>query len=101
VLTNAVRELLGKNKSRLERALTNAPIEFAENIQLPLGIASTTSRAETQSHSNTELTSLGERILIVTRENVNEDGEQGPGVEKMGQDLEEDNVEFQIIERQL
>lgn len=68
-------------------------MEFAENPQLP-GTASTTSRAEAQSRSDMELTSLGERILIV-RENV----EDGEGVEKMGQDLE--NVEFPMIERQL
>ena len=99
-----MRELLGKNKSRSEKVSTNAPIEFAENPQLVLpGTASTTSRAETQSRSNMELTSLGERILIVVGENVNEDGEQGlgVGVEKMGQDLEESNVEFPMIERQL
>ena len=103
-LTKAVRELLGKNKSRSEKVSTNAPIEFAENPQLVLPeTASTTSRAETQSRSNMELTSLGERILIVVGENVNEDGEQGlgVGVEKMGQDLEESNVEFPMIERQL
>ena len=87
-----MRELLGKSKS--EKVLTNAPIEFAENPQLP-GTVSTTSRAEAQSLSNMELTSLGERILIVVRENVNE------GVEKMGQDLEACNVEFPTIERQL
>lgn len=87
-----MRELLGKNKS----VSTNAPMEFAENPQLP-GTAST-SRAEAQSRSNMESTSLGERILIVVRGNVNEDGE---GVEKVEQDLEECNVEFPMIERQL
>lgn len=95
-LTKAVRELLGKNKSRSERvSINNVPIEFADNPQLVLGTASTTSRAETQSHSNMELTSLGE--------NVNEDEEQGlgVGVEKMGRNLEECNVEFPMIERQL
>ena len=93
-LINAVRELLGKNKSR---SSTKAPIEFAENPQLP-GTASTTSGAEAQSRPNMESTSIGE---IVVRENVNEDGERGVGVEKMGQDLEECNLEFPIIERQL
>jgi hypothetical protein len=96
-----VRELLGKNKTRSEKVSTNAPIEFAENPQLVPGTASTASRAETQSRSNMELTSLGERILISVKENVNEEGEQGVGVEKMGQDLEECNVKFPMIERQL
>ena len=94
-----MRELLDKNKSRLEKVSTKAPIEFAENPQLP-GTVSTASGAETQS-PNKEFTSLEERILNVVRVNVNEDGEQGVGVEKMGQDLEECNLEFPIIERQL
>lgn len=72
-------------------------MEFAENPQLP----GTASGAETQSRSNVELTSIGGRILNMATENVNEDGEQGVGVEKMGQDLEECNPEFPIIERQL
>ena len=93
-----MRELQGKNKSKVS---TKAPIEFAENPQLPPG---TTSGAETQPGLNMELTSLGERILNVVGENVNEDGERGVGVEKMmpvGQDLEECNLEFPMIERQL
>jgi hypothetical protein len=75
-----------------------AVIEFAENPQLP-GTA-TTSEAETPSGSNMELTSLGGRILNVVGENVKEDGQQRVGDEKMGQDLEEHNLEFLIIERQ-
>ena len=90
-----MRELLGKNKSRSETESTKAPIEFAENPQLP----GTTSGAGTQLGSNME-TSLGERILNVVGENVNEDGERGVGVEKIGQDLEECNLEFPIISRQ-
>ena len=97
-----MRELLGKNKSRSEKVLIKAPIEFAENPQP--GIASIPG-AETQSHSNVESTSLGGGMLVlnVVRENVNEDGEQGVGAEKVGQDLEEleCNLEFPIIERQL
>lgn len=72
--------------------MTKAPVELAENPQLP-GTAST-SGAETQSHSDMELTSLGERMVLnVIREN--EDEEQGVG------GLEECNLEFPIIERQL
>ena len=102
-----MRELLGKNKSRSEKVLslsTKAPVEFAENPQLP----GTKSGAETQSSSNMELTSLGEPEIIlnvpVVGETVSEDGEQGAGVENMGvlgQDLEECNLEFQMTERQL
>jgi hypothetical protein len=46
-----------------------------------------------------------ERVLNVVGENVNEVGERGAGVEMMEQDsslpVEECNLEFQIIERQL
>jgi hypothetical protein len=94
-----VRELLGKNKSRSEKVSTKVPIQFAENPQ-QAQLPGTTSGAETQSGSNMELNSLGERILNVVGENVNEDGERGVGVEKMGQDLEECNLEFPMIERQ-
>ena len=93
-----MRELLGKNelRSEPEKASTEAPIEFAENPHLP-ETSSTTSRAETQSRS----TSIGGILIVVTgREHVNENGEQGR-VEKMGQNLEEYNVEFPMIERQL
>ena len=86
-----MRELLGKNKSGSEKVSTKEPIEFAENPQLQ----GTTSGAETQSGANMELASLGERILNV---NGNEHGER---VKKMGQDLEECNLEFPMIERQL
>ena len=96
-----MRELLGKNKSRSEKVSTvKVPIESAETpqqVQLP----GTTSGIETQSDSNMELTSLGERILDVVGESVNQDGGQGVEVEEIGQDLEEINPEFPIIERQL
>jgi hypothetical protein len=95
---NAVRELLGKNQSRSERVSTKAAIEFAENPQLPRTTPSS-SGAETQLvGSNMELTSLGARLSNGVGENVNGEGERGPGV---GQDLEEWNLEFPIIERQL
>lgn len=84
-----MRELLGKNKSRLERVSTKAPIEFAENPQQPGSATTSQAGAETPLGSNME--EVGE--------NVNEDG-QRLGVEKMGQDLEECNPEFLIIERQ-
>lgn len=91
-LTNAVRELL--DKSRSEKASNKGPIEFAENPQLPAEIAG----AESQSSSNME------SGLNVVGENVNEDERHGVGVraEKTvtGQDLEECNHEFLIIERQ-
>jgi hypothetical protein len=97
-----VRELLGKNNSRSEKVSTKAAIKFAENPQLVPG---TTSGAEAQSGSNMASTSLGVRVLNVVGENVNEDasGEREVGVEKMGQDLdlEEYNLEFPTIERQL
>ena len=87
-----MRELLGKNNFRSQKASTGVPIDFAENPQLP-----GTSGAATQSGSNIELTSSGERALNMVGENVN--GERGVGVEKMGQhsDLED---EFPMIERQ-
>jgi hypothetical protein len=100
-LTNAVREMLGKNKSR-SGVSTKAPIEFAENPQLVPETATTTIGAESQSGSNMD---LGERILQnVVGENVNEDGQRGVvGVEKTRQDLEdlECNLEFLLIERQI
>lgn len=92
-----MRELLGKNKSttRSENVSIKA---VAGNVQLVPG---TTSGTETQSGSNMESTSLGERILSVVGENANQDGEQEVvGVEKTGQDLEECNLEFPMIERQ-
>ena len=89
-----MRELLCK---RSEIASTKAPIEFAENPRLP-ETATTTSGAESQSGSNME---LGGRILNVVGENANEDEQRGVGVEKMGQDLEECNLEFLIIEKQI
>ena len=88
-----MRELL--DNSRSEKVSTNkAPIEFAKNPQLPE--TATTSGAESQSGSIMEL------WLIVVGENVNEDGRRGARVrvEKIGQDLEECNPEFLIIERQ-
>lgn len=96
-----MRELLGKNISRPEKVSIKAAIKFAENPRLP----GTTSGAEAQSGSSMESTSLGERILNVVGENVNEDAsrEREVGVEMMGQDLdlEEYNPEFPTIERQL
>ena len=90
--------MLGKNKSRSEKVSTiKVPVEIPQQVQLP----GSTSGVETQSGSNMESTSLGERILDVVGESVNQDGGQGVGVEKMGQDLEEINPEFPIIERQL
>ena len=70
----------------------------AGNPQRAQLVPGTTSGTETQSGSHTmESTSLGppgERILNVVRE-------QEVGVEKMGQDLEEEcNLEFPMIERQ-
>ena len=96
-----MRELLGKNNSRSEKVSTKAAIQFAENPQLP----GTTSGAEAQSGSNMESTSLGERVLNVVGENVNEDdsGEREVGVGNMGQNLDSEdyNLEFPIIKRQL
>jgi hypothetical protein len=82
---------------------TEVPIDFAKNSQLEQpGTSRTTSKsgAETQSGSNVELDSSGKKISNVVGEN--KDREQGVGVEKMGQDLEECNlrVEFPMIERQ-
>ena len=95
-----MRELLGKNKSRSdsEKVSVKAIIESSENARLPRTTA--TCGAESQLGSILE---PGERILNVVGENVNEVGERGAGVETMGQDssLEECNLEFQIIERQL
>ena len=99
-----MRELLGKNDSRSEQVLTKAAIEFAGNPQRPQ-LPGTTSGAEAQSGSNMESTSVGERILNMVGENMNEDssGEREVGVEIMGQNLdsEEFNLEFPIIKRQL
>ena len=88
-----MRELL--DKSRSEKVSTKAPIEFAENPQLPE--TTTKSGAESQSGLNMELG------LNTVGENANEDGRRGVGVqvEKMGQDLEECNHEFLIIEKQI
>lgn len=89
--------MLGKNKSRSEVSTTKAPIEFAKNPQLP-ETATITTGAESQSGSNMD---LGERILNVVGENVNDsEDRQRVGVEKTGQDLEDCNLEFLIIERQ-
>ena len=80
---------------------TEVPIDFAKNSQQP-GTSRTTSKsgpgAETQSGSNVDLDSSGKKISNVVGEN--EDREQGVGIEKMGQDLEECNLEFPMIERQ-
>jgi GH24 family phage-related lysozyme (muramidase) len=101
-----VRELIGKNKSRPETVTTRAPIAFvAENHQgtrdrfylSPQG--TTTDGAGTQSHSNPELASVREeRISNVVGENGNGfdvDGvEQRIGVEKTGQELEDENLKL-------
>lgn len=88
--------MLGKNKSRSEVSeSTKAPIEFAENPQLPE--TATTSGAESQSGSNMD---SGEGMLNVVGENVNEDAQREVGAKKTGQDLDDCNLEFLIIERQ-
>jgi hypothetical protein len=97
-----VRELLGKSTSE-KVSTTRAPIEFAENPQLP-ETATTPGTAESQSGPNLELTSLGERTLNVVGEGGNVDEERGVvEVEKAGQNLEDCNLdsEFPIFERQL
>jgi hypothetical protein len=85
-----VRELLGFGSEN------EVPIEFAENPKVPKTATSTTSGAD----SNAMDFKLGSNV---DRENVNEDERRGVGVqaEKMGQDVEDCNLEFSIIERQL
>lgn len=86
-----MRELL--DKSRSEKVSTKAPIEFAENPE-----TATTSGAQAERQSGSNMV-LG---LSMVGENVNENGrrEVGVEVEKLGQDLEEHNLEFLIIEKQ-
>ena len=94
-LVNAVRELL--DKSRSEKVSTKAPIEFAENPQLPETATTSGAASESQSCSKMEFGSnmVGENV------NDSEDVRQGVRVEKMGQDLEDCNLEFLIIEKQI
>jgi hypothetical protein len=83
-----VRELLGFGSEN------EVLIEFAENPKAPKTATSTTSGADSNAMG------LGSNV---DRENVNEDERRGVGVqaEKMGQDVEDCNLEFSIIERQL
>ena len=79
--------------SRSENLSTKAPIEFAENPKRP-------ETATTTSGAGSGAVELGSKKV---GENVNEDERRGvgAGTENMGQDVEESNLEFLIIERQI
>lgn len=111
-LTNAVRDLLGKNKSRPEIVSTWAPpgsVTETHHRSQVLSYPGSGATTDTQSCLNMELTSVvgEERISNVVGETGNKDKEveRETEFERTGQELEGDNrydcnLEFPIIERQ-